>query len=150
MFSAFLFGETLVTEASLLDSGTLREALGEASVHRFHANVWAYLDRDKNGSFDFDEFCLAFAPVIDDHGDYMPGLGLYGAQIHALSIECTEAARDKIEAERALRDSQRQLEHQVCGHDTINSLVHTLLLTRATLLVELVTTACLISLVANA
>ena len=66
----------------------LRECLGEASVNRFHANVWDYLDRDKNGSFDFEEFCMAFAPVIDDDGDYIPALGLYGAQVRRGPVTC--------------------------------------------------------------
>jgi hypothetical protein len=59
----------------------LRESLGEASANRFLANVWDHLDRDRNGSFDFKEFCIAFAPVIDDNGDYIPAVGLYGAQV---------------------------------------------------------------------
>jgi hypothetical protein len=33
-------------------------------------------------------------------------------QVHALTIECAEAAQDKIEAERALFDARHQLEHQ--------------------------------------
>lgn len=54
---------------------------------RFMKNMMKRLDRDGDGHFDFREFAVAFSPVIDDNGEYMPEASITGAQLYALQIE---------------------------------------------------------------
>lgn len=84
----------------------LRKRLGKAQSDRFFGNLFTTLDRDGNGEFSFMEFALAFAPCMDEDGEYVSQGGLYGAQIHALSVEYEYAISDNDQLTSELDDLQ--------------------------------------------
>lgn len=49
----------------------MRESMGSTFSTEFVENLLRHLDADKNGRFTKLEFYRAFAPVIDDHGEYV-------------------------------------------------------------------------------
>eukprot|EP00035_Acanthoeca_spectabilis_P030321 m.8918 g.8918 ORF g.8918 m.8918 type:complete len:1218 (-) comp4118_c0_seq1:210-3863(-) len=95
----------------------MRESMGSTFSTEFVENLLRHLDADKNGRFTKLEFYRAFAPVIDDHGDYRPDQGISGAQLFALQQEYKNLSDEMREREEDFNQTQSQFERRIMDNE---------------------------------
>jgi Ca2+-binding EF-hand superfamily protein len=83
---------------------------------RFIRTMLEKLDRNGDGEFDFNEFCTAFGPVIDDEGQYQEEKSVTGAQLYALTQEFRFITADVSDLQERLEMAENDLEFKTTQH----------------------------------